>query len=511
MKLVLFAYNASHYHTNLAVRALRSALYDNENPPEVSVLEFSLKDKRDSVLHALYSENAPVYGFSAYIWNITETLSVAESLKKLLPGCKIFFGGPEVSFRADEILENYPFIDTVIVGEGEEGIKKLLSAYPALPRKIYGEPDSLFLSRRPHYFLEDGTPERLPSGKLVYYESSRGCPFSCGYCLSGSDCTVRAKNAEDTLADLYEFEKLNEDGGRTVKLVDRTFNFDLTRAKKIWRGLLDNKYTCRYHFEIQPSIIDDEALEILSLAPEGKFQLEAGIQSTDSAVLAECGRGGNIKKELENLKKLKAIKNVPVHVDLICGLPLDSLESIKRSVNEVYHLSDELQIGFLKLLSGTKIADNAEKYGIKYRSEPPYEVLCTSTLSFDEIYLLKGIAHTVDRVVNSGKFSLALGFLLGDVSGKAETDRSDNSTAVPPFTNAYVTPFDFFMSLSQSLGGNPAAYSQAAIYDKVYSEGIKYIHDTSEQDRFAEYCREDFRRCERTRMPPMLARGTVKK
>ncbi len=527
MKLVLFSYNASHYHTNLALRALRTAVRDLETPPSVSVLEFSLKDKRDAVLHALYSENAPVYGFSAYIWNITETLSIAESLKKLRPDCKIFFGGPEVSYKADEILKNHPFIDTVIIGEGEEGIKKLLSVYPKLPEKIYGAPDSLFLSRKPHYFLDDGTPEPLPSGKFVYYESSRGCPFSCGYCLSGSDCSVRAKSAEAALDDLLEFEKLNEDGGRTVKLVDRTFNYDLPRAKKIWRGLLDEKYTCRYHFEIQPSIIDDETLLILSLAPEGKFQLEAGIQSTDSAVLAECGRGGNIKKELFNLKKLKAVKNVPVHVDLICGLPLDSLDSIKRSVNEVYYLSDELQIGFLKLLSGTKIADSAEKYGIKYRSEPPYEVLCTNTLSFDEIYLLKGIAHTVDRVKNSGKFTLALKLLLGDGNIEAGDNISSSSACTPsydrtpnldfpdtctlPFTKAYVTPFDFFSSLSQSLGGNPAAYSQAAIYEKVYVEGLKYIEDTAERERFAEYCREDFRRCERTRMPPILAHGTVKK
>ncbi len=550
LKLVLFSYNASHYHTNLAIRALRSAVRDLETPPEVSLLEFSLKDKRDAVLHALYSENAPVYGFSAYIWNITETLSVAESLKKLRPDCKIFFGGPEVSYKADEVLKNHPFIDSIIIGEGEEGIKKLLSTYPKLPKKIHGAPDSLFLSRAPHYFLDYGTPEDLPAGKLVYYESSRGCPFSCGYCLSGGDCSVRAKSAEATLDDLLEFEKLNKNGGRTVKLVDRTFNYDLARAKKIWRGLLDEKYTCRYHFEIQPSIIDDEALEILSLAPKGKFQLEAGIQSTDVSVLAECGRGGNIKKELLNLRRLKAIKTVPVHVDLICGLPLDSLDSIKRSVNEVYHLSDELQIGFLKLLSGTKIAENAEKYGIKHRSEPPYEVLCTSTLSFDEIYLLKGIAHTVDRVANSGRFALSLSFLLGEENGKTgcdtpndsapvtpfnrtpspafanvcipQTDRASNSAfsnicvtptdhTPTPFTEAYVTPFDFFSSLSQSLEGNPAAYSQAAIYEKVYATGLKYIEDSAERERFAEYCREDFRRCERTRMPPLLALGTFKK
>ena len=487
MKTVLFSYNASHYHTSLSVRALRTAVYDLETHPEVSVLEFSLKDKRDAVLNALYRENALLYGFSAYIWNITETLSLAESLKKLRPECKIFFGGPEVSFRAEKILENHPFIDTVIIGEGEEGIKKLLSLYPDMPKKIYGTPDSLFLTRKPHYFLPDGTPERLENGKFVYYESSRGCPFSCGYCLSGSDTKVVAKSAEVTLSDLYEFERLGG-GCRTVKLVDRTFNFDLSRAKEIWRGLLDEKYTLCYHFEVQPSILDDEAIEIFSLAPEGKFQLEVGIQSVSPSVLKECGRGGNIERELENLKKLKAVKNVPVHVDLICGLPLEDIKSIENSINTVYPLSDELQIGFLKLLHGTKIADNAEKYGIKHRSEPPYEVLCTDTLSYEEVYELKGIAHTVDRVFNSGKFKLSLDFLLGSEERQG-----------------YTTPFGFFRSLSLSLGGNPAAYSQAAIYEKVYLEGQKYIKEKAEQASFLDCCREDFRRCERTRMPPLLA------
>lgn len=494
MKLVLFAYNASRSHTSLAVRVIRTAALELNAPPEVSVLEFSIKDKRDAVLNALYRENADVYGFSAYVWSISETLQVAESLKKLLPDSKIFFGGPEVSYNADETLKKYPFIDTVMVGAGEEGIKKLVSFYPELPKKIFGGPDPLFLSRKPHYFLKDGTPEALPDGKLVYYESSRGCPFTCGYCLSGSDCTVVAKSAEATLSDLLEFEKLSGKK-RTVKLIDRTFNYDLSRAKTIWRGLLDEKYTHRYHFEIQPSILDDEALEILSLAPEGKFQLEAGIQSTSPDVLKECGRGGSIKKELSNLKKLKAIKNVPVHVDLICGLPLEDLRSIRRSVNETYYIADELQIGFLKLLSGTKIADGAEKYGIRYRSFPPYEVLCTDTLSFDDIYLLKGIAHTVDRVKNSGKFSLALDFILGDGTENALLNRTP------------VTPFDFFESLSRSLCGDPTAYSQAAIYDAVYLEGLKYISDNDKRRDLLELCREDFRRCERTRMPPALAKG----
>ena len=509
MKTVLFAYNASHYHTCLSIRALRSAARDLPSHPEVRILEFSLKDKRDSVLYSLYRENADVYGFSAYVWNITETLYVAESLKKLRPECRIFFGGPEVSYKADEILEKYPFIDTVMIGEGEEGIKELISLYPDIPKKIYGSPDRKFLSRRPHYFLDDGTPEQLPDGKLLYYESSRGCPFSCGYCLSGNDCTVVAKSAEDTLSDLYEFEKLRGSAPRTVKLVDRTFNSDLKRAKAIWRGLLDERYTNTYHFEVQPSILDDEAIRILASAPKGKFQLEAGIQSTDPRVLKECGRGGSIKNELLNLQKLKAVENVPVHVDLICGLPLDTLDSIRRSVNGVYHLSDELQIGFLKLLSGTAIGSSAEKYGIRYRTEPPYEVLCTDTLSFEDIYLLKGIAHTVDRVANSGKFSLALRFLLGDTPHKFVPKHGSDALSPNDPPHAYVTPFDLFSALSGALGGNPAAYSQAAMYDLLYAEGLKFIDSAEGRERFTELCREDFRRCERTRMPPLLAAGNI--
>ena len=486
MKLTLFAYNASHYHTCLAVRALRTAVFDLETPPDVSVLEFSLKDKKDLVLNALYREKAQLYGFSSYIWNITETLQIAQNLKKLLPECKIFFGGPEVSYRADEILEEYSFIDSVIIGEGEQAIKNMIDFYPDIPRKIIGERDPLFLKRKPHYFFNDGTPELLFDGKFVYYESSRGCPFSCGYCLSGADCKVIAKSAEDTLEDLFMFERL-PGKKRTVKLVDRTFNYDLDRAKKIWKGLISEKYTHTYHFEIQPSIIDEEALEILSSAPAGKFQFEAGIQSTNPIILKECGRGGNIKKELENLKKLKMIKNIPVHADLICGLPLDNIGSIKKSINDVYYLCNELQIGFLKLLRGTVIQENAEKYGIKYRSDPPYEVLCTNTISYDELFLLKGIAHTVDRVSNSGKFSLLLEFLFG-----------------------ITTPFDFFSSLSLSLGGNPAAYSQAEMYEKVYFEALKYTEDKEIREKILLLCREDFRRCERTRMPPALNKVNLK-
>jgi len=526
LKIVLFAYNASHYHTNLAIRALRTSLSELENADknETKIMEFSLKDKRAAVLNALYLENADIYGFSTYIWNIRETIDLARSLKKLRPHSKIIFGGPEASFRADEFISHkasfradefishkasfradelisqkdslstekfisqLEFLDCIIVGEGESGIKTAVSSHPQLPKIINSPPDADFEARPIHYILPTGEAEALSEGKFVYYESSRGCPFSCGYCLSGNDCKVRAKSVQKTLSDLLDFEKL-PGGKRTVKLVDRTFNFDLSRAKAIWRGLLSEQYTNCYHFEIQPLILDDEAFEILSSAPKGKFQLEAGVQSINPEVLRECGRGGNPQIELLNLKRLKAIENVPVHCDLICGLPTENFDSIRASVNAVYYVCDELQIGFLKLLYGARITSDAEKYGMVYMSEPPYEVLETDTLSFSELMTLRGIAKVCDRVVNSGRFETALTNVLGDAIDKS------------PLA---VTPFDFLYSLSDAVQGEPSAFSQASMYEKFFTVACEFCKNEEQKTAVKSALVADFTANERTRIPPLL-------
>ena len=490
MKIVLFSYNASHYHPCLALRALRTFLLElpNSAENETKIMEFSLKDKRAAVLSALYNENADIYAFSTYIWNIRETVDLARNLKKLRPSGKIIFGGPEASFRAEEFVSSLEFLDCVIVGEGENGIKDAVSSHPELPKIVYSPADTDFESRSTHYFLPDGKAEELASGKFVYYESSRGCPFSCGYCLSGNDCKVRAKSVEKTLSDLADFQKL-PGGKRTVKLVDRTFNYDLARAKAIWRGLLSESYTNCYHFEIQPAIMDTEALEILAQAPKGKFQLEAGVQSVNPAVLKECGRGGDPEKELSNLKKLKAIESVPVHCDLICGLPSEDLSSIQESINKTYYVCDELQIGFLKLLYGAKITENAEKYGMIYMTEPPYEILSTDTLSFSELTSLRGIAKVCDRVVNSGRFSRGLEYVLGNGDGESPLG---------------VTPYDFLFALSEKVNGEPAAYSQAAMYEQVCLTAYGFCKNEEQKEGVKGALLADFTANERTRIPRLL-------
>ncbi|MBE6609561.1 MAG: DUF4080 domain-containing protein [Ruminococcaceae bacterium] len=491
MKTVLFSYNASHYHTNLAVRALRTSLSELKNTEnETKVIEFSLKDKRAAVLSALYGENADIYAFSTYIWNIRETLDIARNLKKLRPSSKIVFGGPEASFRAEEITQELDFIDCVIVGEGEIGIKTAISSHPKLPKIINSPQDPEFENRPIHYVLPSGETEDLAPGKFVYYESSRGCPFSCGYCLSGNDCKVRAKSVEKTLADLADFEKLSG-GKRTVKLVDRTFNYDLPRAKAVWRGLLSESYTNCYHFEIQPGILDEESFDILSSAPMGKFQLEAGIQSVNPAVLKECGRGGDIVRELENLKRLKSIENVPVHCDLICGLPTEDLGSIREGVNKAFYVCNELQIGFLKLLYGARITKDAEKYGMIYMTEPSYEVLSTDTLSFSELMSLRGIAKVCDRVVNSGRFTRALEYILGNEPGASPLR---------------VTPFDFLLALSERLNGDPSAYSQAAMYEQVCLTAYGFCENEEQKNAVKAALLADFTANERTRIPRLLLR-----
>lgn len=493
MKITLFSYNASHYHTALAIRILRDVLCDmkisESIPMEITLAEHSLKDKRLSVLSHLVSEDSDIYAFSVYIWNITETLAIAENLKKLRPESKIIFGGPEVSFRAEEILSDNPYIDTVICFEGEEAIKKAVRSYPDMPKIIIGEQSSTFLTQKPHYFLPDGTPEALEKGRFIYYESSRGCPYRCGYCLSGDTPKIAAKSVEETLSDLKMLEML-PGGKRTVKLVDRTFNFDLTRAKAIWKALKSEEYTHCYHFEIQPSLIDGEALEILSDIPEGKFQFEAGVQSTNTEVLRECNRKADIEKELYNLDLLRRRTSIPIHADLICGLPLEDIESIKHSVNEVYYVSDELQLGFLKLLSGTAIAKNAKDYGMVSTSEPPYEVLCTEKLSFEDMYRLHGIAALLDRVSNSGKFKNTLEMMVG----KKERGNSDGK----------VTPFEFFDGFLKYISVHPSAIGQSAMYEKLYSYCLRYCNQDTERIALKEACFLDFTTNERTRIPGLL-------
>ncbi len=401
MKVALFAVAGSYSHTNLAIRALRRPLVDAGFC--VSLVEATLGDTDAALTDALIAERADIYGFSCYIWNIKRMLAAAADLHTLRPEAKIVFGGPEVSFEPER-FDDCDFIDCIICGEGERAMAEVCCAFrdgKTPPRMI----------RSNGITLTDGilySPFE-PRKKLMYYESSRGCPYSCAYCLSSATKGVRAKSVEQTLAELYEFEKF--DGDAVIKLVDRTFNFDNKRANAILFGLLDEKYTKEYHFEVCAQLFDEESFGLISKFPEGKLRLEVGLQSTNEKTLAACARHIDPEAVLAACKRIKETSKATLHLDLICGLPNDTLADIADAFDRAYFVCDELQVGFLKLLHGTALRENAEKLGIKYRSEPPYEVLSTNELSYEELRRLHEIADLTERF-DAAKFSRTLPYLL---------------------------------------------------------------------------------------------------
>ncbi len=404
MKITLFALNGSYAHSALSVRCLGTALAAGGFASEI--VEGNLRDRSLTLLSRLAAQNADLYGFSCYIWNIDEMLSLAQSLKAIRPDCRVLLGGPEVSFDTER-FEGLPFVDHIITGEGEEAILALARALQAgetPPRVIAGTPDAHFAARGIHY------EKTHPVTPLIYYESARGCPFSCSFCLSSAQKGVRAKSAEQTLTELAEFEQI--EGHFTVKLVDRTFNFDRERAKQVWRGLLEEKYTKCYHFEIAAHLLDEESFDILGKFPAGKVRLEIGLQSTNEKTLAAVARHTDAAAVLAAARRLTAQNACHVHLDLIAGLPHEDLESFARSFDAAYHACHVLQLGFLKLLHGTALRRDAASFGAVFEQKSPYTVLKTAALSFEDVCLLHRISDLVERLRDSGKFVHSLPFIL---------------------------------------------------------------------------------------------------
>ena len=421
MKTLLFALNASYSHSALSVRALGGALARAGCAYEI--YEATPAERTRSVLSRLAASDATLFGFSCYIWNLGDMLTLAEDLKTLRPDACIVLGGPEVSFDTERFAA-LPFVDCVITGEGEEAIvtaAQVLAAGKQLPRVIAGKPYKEFLAQGIAYQRGEQVP------RLVYYESSRGCPFSCAFCLSSAVEGVRAKSAAETLADLAEFETF--DTPLTVKLVDRTFNFDRERAKTIWRGLLEKSYTKCYHFEIAAHLLDDESIDILSQFPAGKVRLEIGLQSTNKKTLAAISRHTDADAVLSVAHRLVAAGNTHVHLDLIAGLPYEDYASFAHSFDSAYFASHVLQLGFLKILHGTALCRDAQKYGIRYSKTPPYEVLSTNELSFAELVRLHAVSDLMERLRDSGRFPHTLHLLMP----------------------AYFTPFAFYEGFSAYL------------------------------------------------------------
>ncbi len=402
MKIAIFALSGSYSHTNLAIRCLRPPLL--KKGFDVALIEGTLGDADSRLLDLLVAARADVYGFSCYIWNIDTMLRLASDIKKLLPDTSVVLGGPEVMFDTERFTP-LPFVDHIVCGEGEH-------AFCELCETLRDEKKPARVIRVSDMSLTDGilySPDE-PHRRLMYYESSRGCPYNCAYCLSSARKGVVAKSAEAALAELYEFEKFDDD--IIIKLVDRTFNFDIKRANAIWRGLLNGKYTKKYHFEICASLLDGESFEILEKFPKGKIQLEVGLQSTNKKALAASARHIDPDSVLSACKRIKNMGNIHVHLDLICGLPGDSFSDVAKAFDEAFECCSLLQVGFLKLLHGTALRRDAEKLGIKYRDHAPYEVLCTNEISYDELRRLHEISDVLERFYDSGNFEKTLNYAL---------------------------------------------------------------------------------------------------
>ena len=481
MKALLFTLNASHAHSALAVRCLADALAAGGYP--ASVLEATPKDRTHTVLAKLCAANADLYGFSCYIWNIEPMLALAESLKALRPDCRILLGGPEVSF-ATERFTALPFVDCVLTGEGEDAILQaatLVAQGEPLPPLLCGKPYGGFTAPGIHYKAEE------PVGNLVYYESSRGCPFSCAFCLSGRGATtddaahrVRATSAETALADLAAFEAFP--APLTVKLVDRTFNFDRERAKAIWRGLLSDTYTKCYHFEIAAHLLDEESFAILRQFPKGKVRLEIGLQSTNQKTLCAISRHADATAVLAAAKRLTEGGNLHVHLDLIAGLPHEDYASFARSFDAAYFCCDVLQLGFLKLLHGTPLREQATKNGTVFEQKAPYTVLKTRWLSFEELERLHAISDLCERLRDSGRFPRTLSLLLP----------------------AFFTPFAFFEGFADHLAQQTGKELQKIAQRELFSHLSAYARQNTPiqwHRAIGDALRADFAACE-VRRPP---------
>lgn len=413
MKILLTAVNAKYIHTALGIRALSAYV----KSPDIELAEFTVNERAEDVLSAVYERGADIVMFSCYIWNIGFILKLASSLKQIAPDTVIVFGGPEVSYDDMMYMEKYSFIDAVIRGEGEETLAEIAAS---------GSLDTAGVTLRVGSAIkrnQDRAPvcdiNKLPfpysereldrnREKLLYYEASRGCPFRCSYCLSSTVHSVRMRDIETVERELALFAAHD---ARIVKLTDRTFNADRKRAAELLRFLSTLEGRTQYHFEVAADLIDDELIGILKAAPEGRFLLEIGVQSTNPKTLAAIDRKTELEKIYAAVRELRG--HAHMHLDLIAGLPYEDLGSFKKSFNDVMALRpDVLQLGFLKLLRGTKLRDDAERHGYRFTEYPPYEVLGNDYISYEELLKLKRIERVLESYYNSGAFENAMGYLL---------------------------------------------------------------------------------------------------
>lgn len=423
MRVLLTAINAKYIHSNLAVYSLKS--YASRYSQDVEIAEYTINQNVDDILADIFKKSPDILCFSCYLWNITYVNQLLVEVKKVLPDVHIWLGGPEVSYNPIQVMEFYPQVDGVMCGEGEETFLELLDYYNGKIEKLDVIKGIVFrewntkdkqaeivenpwrqvmdLSRIPFVYDE---MEKFRN-KIIYYESSRGCPFSCSYCLSSIDKCLRFRDLELVKREIQIFIDAEVP---QVKFVDRTFNCKHEHAMAIWSYISEHdKGKTNFHFEVAADLLNEDELKLIETMRPGLIQLEIGVQSTNQDTIHEIHRVMKFDEVKRIVSRIHAAGNIHQHLDLIAGLPFEDYDSFRKSFNDVYVLHPEqLQLGFLKVLKGSFMYQNAEHYELQYQSRPPFEVLSTKWLSYEEVICLKGIEEMVEVYYNSGQFSNTL-------------------------------------------------------------------------------------------------------
>ncbi|MBR3835463.1 MAG: DUF4080 domain-containing protein [Clostridia bacterium] len=453
MKVIIACLNSKYVHASLSPWCLLAGVREfSKNDYDISVMESTINGDVNAFAEKIINKKPDVVAFSCYIWNITKTLKIC-SIIKANCGCIIVLGGPEVAYRPKDVLEKYEFADYVLSGEGEwifpDFLDSLNADLSAVSGLTYRGNDGFVNVEEKEYTDTPPSPfcdeffENL-GGRISYIETARGCPYRCAFCLSGRCSQLRFFDIQRVKTDII---RLSQSGTQTVKFVDRTFNANAERANEMLTFIKENygkeipQSVC-FHFEIAGDILKESTLEILSSMPYGAVQLEIGMQSFNEETLRLINRRTNTKKLIENIRRLISFNNMHIHIDLIAGLTGEDLESFKASFDIGYSLKAHmLQMGFLKLLYGAEMRENATKYPCTFTDEPPYEVTSTPWLSSDEITMLKNCEDALDRLYNSGRFLLTLGYLTDEIG---------------------ISPFDVFNSFGNSVNGNKMSLSAYA-------------------------------------------------
>ena len=421
MKILLAACNAKYIHSNLAVYDLKA--YSSDYDEHVILREYTINQPKDEILKDIYSSGADVVCFSCYIWNISFVRELIRDLVKILPKTAFWAGGPEVSYDAEKFLTEMPEMTGVMVGEGEKTFHDLLEFY--IDGKDSLEEISGIAYRTGDKIIHNGWRELMDlsaipfvyehlekfENRIIYYESSRGCPFSCSYCLSSIDKKLRFRDLELVKKELQFFL---DHRVPQVKFVDRTFNCKHEHAMTIWKYILehDNGVT-NFHFEISADLLREEEMELMSQMRPGLIQLEIGVQSTNPETIRAIHRHMDLKKLEHCVNRVHSFRNIHQHLDLIAGLPYEDYDTFHQSFNDVYQMKpDQLQLGFLKVLKGSLMQKEAEVYGIVYKEKEPYEVLSTNWITYGEVLKLKMVESMVEVYYNSGQFWHTLEYLV---------------------------------------------------------------------------------------------------